>query len=73
MDSGVFTSIICSRVGFVNYRKMDSDYYILLRDESGLSVAGIGDILLGFFDGIFKCVYGVLYVLRMKKNLLSVR
>lgn len=73
VDSGASTSITCSRVGFVNYRKMDPDHYILLRDESGLPVAGIGDILLGLPDGTSKCVHGVLHVPRMKKNLLSVR
>lgn len=48
-------------------------HYVLLGDESGLLIAGTGDVPLRLADGSVKTLRQVLHVPQMTKNLVSVR
>lgn len=45
----------------------------MIGDESGLFIAGMGDIQLRLSDGFMRFIYNVFYVLFMVRNLVSVR
>lgn len=73
LDSGASTSICRSRKNFINYRSLDPGNYVLLGDESGLLIAGSGDVPLKLSNGSIKVLKQVLHVPQMTKNLVSVR
>ena len=72
MDSGASVHMTCNKNWYANFKETQNGASIYLGDDDAHQIKGYGDILVTLSNGTVHHIRNVVYVLGIKKNLISV-
>ena len=72
VDSGASVHMTCNKKWYTNYKETQNGASIYLGDDRAYQIKGYGDIPVTFPNGSVRHIRNVVYVPRIKKNLISV-
>jgi hypothetical protein len=72
VDSGALVHMTCNKNWYVNFKETQNGASIYLGDDCTHQIKGYGDIPVTLLNGIVRHIRNVVYVPRIKKNLIFV-